>query len=106
MKKLIAMTCIIATCFSSYYTFATMKSSDEIGRSIAQGYIDNSLIDENWRASHPYIAAEHAYYTDKDTPSYEEYKVSCDSNPNCGWIVVNTDGGTLSGSDGLGDWNR
>ena len=65
-KKLIAAACIIATCFSSYLTFAKMKSPDEIGRSIAQAYIDSSsLVDESWSKSHPYIAAEHTYFTDK-----------------------------------------
>ena len=96
-KKLIAAACIIATCFSSYLTFAKMKSPDEIGRSIAQAYIDSSsFVDESWSKSHPYIAAEHTYFTDRDMVSYKEYKVSCNANPNCGWVIVNLDGDDVS----------
>ena len=72
------------------------KTPDEIGRDIAQAYLDAGSIDEIWHALHPYLAADATYLSDKATPAYKEYKVSCDNQPNCGWIIVNVDGDDVS----------
>jgi Peptidase_C39 like family len=81
---------------SGYLTFAKDKTPDEIGRDIAQGYLEAAVGDDNWKETKPYISGEYSYYTDKDTVSYKEYKVSCDKNNHCGWIIVNLDGDDVS----------
>lgn len=66
-----------------YLGSAQQKDPDAIGRDIAQAYLDAGAIDENWRTSHPFLTADATYITDKPTPAYKEYKVSCDGKPDC-----------------------
>ena len=64
---------------------------------MAHQYIENSLSDEAWAWNNPVISAQSKFYTD-DTKkvSYIEYKVSCDSTPDCGFIMMNVDGNDVS----------
>jgi hypothetical protein len=97
MKKFaLTSLAIVVVGLSGLFAFAGVKTPDQLGKDIAQQYIDSSLVDENWHSSHPYIAADYTYVTDSDAPAYKEYKVSCDDKPNCGWIVVNVDGDDVS----------
>lgn len=73
-------------------SFAFNEFSYENAKSLAMDYISNSSFDENWKDKHPDIAWEWKYfYTDAETPSYVEFKVSCDKNPDCWFIMVNFD---------------
>ena len=93
MKKLISIVLLLSlVTSSSFLAFARSKAADDLGREIAQDYLDSSTIDESWASSQPYIAEQYAYSTDTEATAYIEYKVSCDDNPNCGWIMVNVDG--------------
>ena len=97
MKKAFAIVLLFSlVTSSSYLALARLINPDDLGEEIAQNYLNNSVTDESWTASHPYIAKKHAYYTDADKPAYIEYKVSCDDNPKCGWIMVNVDGDDVS----------
>lgn len=91
MKKLLY---IILTWFASFYglTFAWNEFTYENAKNLARDYITNSSFDENWKDQNPTIFWEWKYfYTDAETPSYVEFKVSCDKNPDCWFVMVNFD---------------
>lgn len=92
MKK-IASVFILVFFFLLWTLLSSSKFKDthEVGKEIANSYIEQALEDENWNWKKPYISEEYPYLSDKDTPSYIEYKISCDTNVDCGWIIVNID---------------
>jgi hypothetical protein len=64
---------------------------------MAHQYIENSLTDEAWKGNNPVISAQSKFYTDDAKEvSYIEYKVSCDSTPDYGFIMMNVDGNDVS----------
>ncbi|MCH8519057.1 C10 family peptidase [Candidatus Gracilibacteria bacterium] len=64
---------------------------------MALQYIENSLGDEAWKDNNPIISGQKRFYTDDSRKvSYIEYKVSCDSTPDCGFIMMNVDGNDVS----------
>ncbi len=72
--------------------FAFNEFSYENAKTLANEYIRNSSVDENWKDKNPHLNWEWKYfYTDSDSPSYVEFKVSCDNNPSCWFIMVNFD---------------
>lgn len=78
-------------------SFAFNEFSYENAKSLAREYIENSSFDENWKNTHPHVEWEGKYfYTDADTPSYVEFKVSCDKKHDCWFVMVNFDGDDVS----------
>ena len=80
-------------------TFSYAKSELVEGRALAMAhqYIENSLEDEAWKGNNPVISAQNKFYTDDAKKvSYIEYKVSCDSTPDCGFIMMNVDGNDVT----------
>lgn len=74
-------------------SFADSKIKIEKAKNIANEYIKNSFEDENWKDTNPKIVWDWIYnYVDSEKPSYIEFKVSCDENPDCWFIIVNIDG--------------
>lgn len=92
MKKLFFIMLAWAIGFVSL-SFAWNEFTYENAKKIANEYIANSRFDENWKDKHPTLVWEGKYfYTDSKNPSYIEFKVTCDTNPDCGFIMVNFDG--------------
>lgn len=92
MKKIFL---IILAGIIGFYSFslAWNEFTYENAKKIATEYIANSSFDENWLEQNPTLAWEGKYfYTESEKPSYIEFKVSCDKNPDCGFIMVNFDG--------------
>ncbi len=92
----------------SFYglSFAWNEFSYENAKTLAKDYITNSSFDENWKDKHPQILWEWKYfYTDAETPSYIEFKVTCDNNPNCWFIMVNFDWDDVSIPIASTDWS-
>lgn len=92
MKKIFL---IILAGIIGFYSFslAWNEFTYENAKKIATEYIANSSFDENWWEQNPTLAWEGKYfYTESEKPSYIEFKVSCDKNPDCGFIMVNFDG--------------
>lgn len=92
MKKIFLI--ILAGIIGFYsFSFAWNEFTYENAKKIANEYIKNSSFDENWQDQNPTLFWEGKYfYTESETPSYIEFKVSCDKNPDCGFIMVNFDG--------------
>ncbi|RKW22629.1 hypothetical protein D8B46_05025, partial [Candidatus Gracilibacteria bacterium] len=67
-------------------------ASDE-HRKIAEDYLnEQKVVDYYWQGQSPYISNEKPFYTgDENKPSYMEYKVSCNNDKDCGFIMVNID---------------
>ncbi|MDD3145188.1 MAG: hypothetical protein PHV23_03685 [Candidatus Gracilibacteria bacterium] len=80
------------------FTFAKSKVIYEKSEGLAKQFINNSLNDENWKGKNPYINGDGKYfYTDDDKyASYIEFKISCDNNIDCGFILVNSDSNDVS----------
>ena len=56
MKKLTSVIIGVAIItLTSYFTFAKDKTPDEVGRDIAQGYLEAAIGDDNWKETKPYI---------------------------------------------------
>lgn len=94
MKKIISMI-ILFLIFVNPFTisFADSKIKIEKAKSIANEYIKNSFQDENWKDKNPRIIWNWVYnYVDSENPSYIEFKIECNENPNCWFIIVNIDG--------------
>lgn len=92
MKKLFI---IVLAWIIGFYSFslAWNEFTYENAKKIANEYITNSSFDENWQDKNPTLAWEGKFfYTESENPSYIEFKVSCDKNPDCGFIMVNFDG--------------
>ncbi|MDP2104282.1 MAG: hypothetical protein Q8K26_05160, partial [Candidatus Gracilibacteria bacterium] len=98
MKKILGVITVSLLMTGSIYLGSAKEvSPNELSKDIANQYILNSLHDENWKDNDPKIADDGiSYYTDKDTPSYVEYKVSCKKDSDCGFIMVNIDGDDVS----------
>ena len=74
------------------YTFAQPLLTQGKALKLAEQYIENSLSDEAWKDNNPHISAQTPFHVDDSkVVSYIEYKVSCDSTPDCGFILVNVD---------------
>jgi len=75
------------------FTFAKSKVIYERSENLAKQYIENSLNDDNWKGKNPYISWEwkNFYTDDEKNPSYIEFKVSCDNQKDCWFILVNSD---------------
>lgn len=86
--------------------FAYKEFNYNSAKNIAIDYIQNSSFDENWNWKNPTISGEWKYfYTDSNNPSYIEFKVSCDNEPNCWFIMVNFDGNDVSIPVSSTSWN-
>lgn len=86
--------------------FAYKEFNYNSAKNIAIYYIQNSSFDENWNWKNPKISGEWKYfYTDSNNPSYIEFKVSCDNEPNCWFIMVNFDGNDVSIPVSSTSWN-
>lgn len=92
MKKLLLVIFITLLSFSSI-TYAISKFNYDSALQLANDYIVNSSFDENWKDNNPHIVGQwRNFHTDDDSKtSYIEFKVSCDNNPDCGFIMVNYD---------------
>lgn len=91
MKKFLLITVFWVIWFYGLW-FAFNEFSYENAKTLANEYIRNSSVDENWKDKNPHLNWEWKYfYTDSDSPSYVEFKVSCDNNPSCWFIMVNFD---------------
>lgn len=105
MKKKILL---ILTWIVSFYwlSFAWNEFSYENAKSLAKEYIANSSFDENWKDQNPHISWEWKFfYTDTISPSYIEFKVSCDNNDDCWFIMVNFDWDDVSVPIASTSWN-
>ena len=93
-KKIIAISIFLSLFINPFsFTFAKEKVIYKKAENLAKQYIENSLEDENWEEKNPYINWEWKYfYTDDEkNPSYIEFKISCNDNLNCWFILVNSD---------------
>lgn len=92
MKKIFLFVFILFISFS-WISYAVNKFNYESALQIANEYIANSSFDENWKDHNPRIIEKWKdYFTDSDSSiSYLEFKVSCDNNPDCWFIMVNFD---------------
>lgn len=98
-RKYIVLTVIFLLFVNPFsFTFAKEKLIYKKVEKLANQYIKNSLEDENWKDKNPYINWLWKYfYTDDDNKSsYIEFKVSCDEEINCGFILVNSDWNDVS----------
>ncbi|MFA5917297.1 MAG: hypothetical protein WC850_03645 [Candidatus Gracilibacteria bacterium] len=93
MKKLLLFVAILFISFSGV-SYAVSKFNYESALQIANEYIANSSFDENWKDYNPTIVEKgKEFHTDDDSKiSYIEFKVSCDNNQDCGFVMVNFDG--------------
>ncbi|NDK07811.1 hypothetical protein EOM39_01025 [Candidatus Gracilibacteria bacterium] len=93
MKKLALFVVLLGFSFSGF-TYAISKFNYESALGMANEYISNSSYDENWKDHNPQIVGKgKEFHTDDDNKvSYIEFKVSCDNNPDCGFVMVNFDG--------------
>ncbi len=92
MKKLLLFVAILFISFS-WVSYAVSKFNYESALQIANEYITNSSFDENWKDHNPTIIEKwKEFHTDDDSKiSYIEFKVSCDNNPDCWFVMVNFD---------------
>lgn len=91
-KKLVSFLLILWTLWVSYV------SANYESRRVAENYIKEM---ENfwpfWKWKKPTIVKETPFYTyDDKNVSYMEYKVSCNDDVDCGFIMVNTDKSDVS----------
>lgn len=93
-KKIFSLVLLIILFWNPFsFTFAKSKVIYERSEKLAKQYIENSLNDDNWINKNPYISWEwRKFYTDDEkNPSYIEFKVSCDNQKDCWFILVNSD---------------
>ncbi|NDK07693.1 hypothetical protein EOM39_00430 [Candidatus Gracilibacteria bacterium] len=95
MKKLalfILLITIVVNPISLIY--AKTKITYQKAEGLALQYIKNSIDDENWKNNNPKIEGEGKYFynDNENNPGYIEFKVSCDNNTDCGFVLVNIDG--------------
>lgn len=70
---------------STLYYNAKEEAENYIKEEISSSY-------SNWYNKNPKITIETPFYSDNEKkPSYIEYKVSCNSNNDCWYIIVNLD---------------
>lgn len=75
-------------------TFAKTKIMYEKAENLALQFVENSLEDESWKGNNPRFFSEWKYFytDDENNPSYIEFKIACDTTPDCWFILVNVDG--------------
>lgn len=106
MKKLLLFVAILFISFS-WVSYAVSKFNYESALQIANEYIANSSFDENWKDHNPIIVEKwKEFHTDDDNKtSYVEFKVSCDNNPNCWFVMVNFDWDDVTVPIASTSWN-
>lgn len=106
MKKLFIFSFIALISFS-WFSYAINEFNYNNALEIANKYIsDSNSLDDNWKWKNPRIEKEWKYfYTDSDSPSYVEFKVSCDNNSDCWFIMVNFDWDDVSIPMASTSWN-
>jgi len=77
--------------FSCWLSYADSKNEDN-GKNIAQQYLESNKNDDFWKDNSPRLWEATPLYMEKEIPSYFEYRVVCERNKDCGYIVVNVDG--------------
>jgi len=82
--------------FSFWLSYANIKEERGEDREIVQKYIDNNLDADVWKGKQISIGEWTPFYMGKDIPSYMEYTIICDDNPQCGFVLVNIDGDGVS----------
>lgn len=62
-------------------------------RKVVEEYIESvSTFDHFWKWKNPHISSEKSFFSHDDSkPSYIEYKVSCDKQIDCWYVMVNID---------------
>lgn len=108
MKKIINVSIVCLVFLITFsFAFAKTKLAYERAENLALQYIENSLEDESWKNNNPKISWEWKYfYTDDEKkPSYVEFKISCDKNPDCWFILVNTDWNDVAVPISSTNWN-
>jgi len=94
-NKYISM-CIILASFSSLFTFshASERPQQVDFEEYAKTYLDNSKDTEYWKGKNPQLSWESLplFVWRSEKPSYTEFQVSCDTTPECGFLLVNIDG--------------
>lgn len=93
-KKILSLVLLVILFWNPFsFTFAKSKVIYERSENLAKQYIENSLNDDNWINKNPYISWEwKKFYTDDEkNPSYIEFKISCDNQKDCWFILVNSD---------------
>lgn len=94
------------TVWFSWLSYAVKEFNYESAKSLASDSIENSSFDENWKDWNPHILWEWKYfYTDSTSPSYIEFKVSCDKTPDCWFVMVNYDWDDVSVPIASTSWN-
>jgi len=68
----------------------------EEAEKIAQEFITANLWNEFWKDEIPTLWEWTPMYMEKNVPSYVEYIVTCERNPQCWFIIVNVDGDDVS----------
>ncbi len=106
MKKLLLFVVILFISFS-WVSYAVSKFNYESALQIANEYITNSSFDENWKDHNPTIIEKwKEFHTDDDSKiSYIEFKVSCDNNPDCWFVMVNFDWDDVTVPIASTSWN-
>lgn len=86
-KKLVSFLLILWAFWISYV------SANNENKIIAENYLkENSEIEFYWKWTNPKIVSEKNFFNDNDKKaSYIEYKVSCDKEKDCWYIIVNID---------------
>lgn len=105
MKKWFLLVLFLTLSFS-WLSYAVNIFNYESAKSLASDYIINSSFDENWKNNNPQINWDAKYfYTDSENPSYIEFKVSCDNNKDCWFVLVNFDWDDVSVPIASTSWN-
>lgn len=105
MRKMFLLVVVLVTWFS-WLTYAISGFNYGSALKIANEYIENSSFDENWKNNNPKIIEKwRNFYTDSENVSYIEFKVSCDTVPDCWFIMINYDWDDVSIPISSTNWN-
>lgn len=108
MKNIINISIVCLVFLITFsFAFAKTKLAYERAENLALQYIENSMEDDSWKNNNPKISWEWKYfYTDDEKkPSYVEFKIGCDKNPDCWFILVNTDWNDVAVPISSTNWN-
>ncbi len=106
MRKIILFVLFLAISIS-WISYAYNEFTYNNALDLANQYIKNSSYDENWKDSNPRIENKWVeYHTDDENKvSYIEFKVVCDKEPNCWFIMVNFDWDDVAVPIASTSWN-
>lgn len=106
MRKIILFVLFLAISIS-WISYAYNEFTYNNALELANQYIKNSSYDENWKDSNPRIEDKWVeYHTDDENKvSYIEFKVVCDKEPNCWFIMVNFDWDDVAVPIASTSWN-